>query len=136
MQWLDDFCGKLAGIMVMDQVMELGLIYLCMNIRHQLPQQIHHRVWLKICLRQMVGHLSYFRNASTLVKFFFFFSEPGYYEDGQFGVRIEDVMQVVDANPSQGDFNGKGALKFIDITMAPIQTKMIKVELLTQNEVN
>lgn len=45
-------------------------------------------------------------------------------------------MQVVDANPSQGDFNGKGALKFIDITMAPVQTKMIKVELLTQNEVN
>lgn len=44
-------------------------------------------------------------------------------------------MHVVEANPSHGDFNGKGALQFIDITMAPIQTKMIKVELLTQNEV-
>lgn len=63
------------------------------------------------------------------------FLEPGYYEDGQYGVRTEDVVHVVRADPSHGDFNGRGALTFLDITMAPIQRKMIKPELLTKNEV-
>lgn len=44
-------------------------------------------------------------------------------------------MHVVEANPSQGDFNGRGALKFNTVSMAPIQTKMIIIELMTKNEV-
>lgn len=65
-----------------------------------------------------------------------FVSEPGYYEHGSFGIRIESIIQVIQAPDTETYFNGKGALKFMDITMAPIQTKLIDVKLLTTAEVN
>lgn len=60
-------------------------------------------------------------------------NEPGYYEDGKFGIRIEDIVQIVKANVAK-DFNGRGALTFHTVTMCPIHTKLIKVELLTELE--
>lgn len=63
----------------------------------------------------------------------FLSNEPGYYEDGKFGIRIEDIVQVVKANVPK-DFNGRGALTFHTVTICPIQTKLIKVELLTDEE--
>lgn len=65
----------------------------------------------------------------------FLSNEPGYYEDGQFGIRIEDIVKVVKANIGK-NFNGNGALTFETVTMCPIQTKLIDVGLLTENEVN
>lgn len=62
-------------------------------------------------------------------------NEPGYYEDDKFGVCIENVLQVVDVPDSSAYFNGKGANKFDEITMVPIQTKLIMVDLLTEIEV-
>lgn len=41
--------------------------------------------------------------------------EPGYYRDGEFGIRIEDIVLVVEAqtkvppSPSQGSAWGRGA---------------------------
>lgn len=62
-------------------------------------------------------------------------NEPGYYEDDKFGIRIENVLQVIDAPDSSKYFDGKGAFKFDDITMVPIQAKLIDVDLLTESEV-
>lgn len=61
-------------------------------------------------------------------------NEPGYYADGKFGIRIEDIVQIVKAQ-IKTDFDGRGALTFNTVTMCPIQTKMVNVELLTQSEV-
>lgn len=63
-------------------------------------------------------------------------NEPGVYEDGAFGIRIENVLQVLNKPDSSKYFGGKGAYKFDDITMVPIQTKLINVDLLTQPEVS
>lgn len=60
-------------------------------------------------------------------------NEPGYYEEGKFGIRIEDIVQIVPANAPK-DFNGRGALTFHTVTLCPIQTKLIKIELLTETE--
>lgn len=63
--------------------------------------------------------------------------EPGYYEEGKFGIRIEDVVQAIPASPSlRGNFNNVGALQFYHITMVPIQTSLIKIELMTKQEVS
>jgi len=62
-------------------------------------------------------------------------NEPGYYEEGKFGIRIENIIRTVKAtlpNPCRGP----GFLKFKDVTLVPIQKKMIKPELLTPAEVN
>lgn len=63
-------------------------------------------------------------------------NEPGYYEDGQFGIRIESVLQVIETPDSSKHFGGRGSYKFDDITMVPIQTKLINVNLLSAAEVN
>lgn len=61
--------------------------------------------------------------------------EPGYYEDGSFGIRIENLVLVVPAT-TKYNFRERGSLTFEPITLVPIQTKMINVDLLTQKEVN
>ncbi|XP_035781767.1 xaa-Pro aminopeptidase ApepP-like [Anopheles albimanus] len=60
-------------------------------------------------------------------------NEPGYYEPGQFGIRIEDIVQVVRANVTH-DFNGRGALTFYSNTVVPIQRKMLDLALLSGAE--
>lgn len=64
----------------------------------------------------------------------FLSNEPGYYEDGQFGIRLEDIVQIVPAQNLQHDFMGRGALTFHTITLCPIHTKLVKVDLLTADE--
>jgi len=43
-------------------------------------------------------------------------TEPGYYADGQWGIRIEDVVIVREVNPPN-NFGGKGYLGFECLTM-------------------
>lgn len=44
-----------------------------------------------------------------------FLLEPGYYEDGNFGIRLENVLVVKDAD-TKFNFGGKGYLAFEHIT--------------------
>lgn len=66
------------------------------------------------------------------------FIEPGFYQEDEFGIRIEDVIQVVPADATKliGNFDNVGALQFYHITMVPIQTSLIKLDLLTPQEVS
>lgn len=53
-----------------------------------------------------------------------------------YGIRTENVMQAVPLNRTiRGNFDGQGALEFYDITMVPIQIKLIELTMLTVNEV-
>ncbi|XP_067656782.1 xaa-Pro aminopeptidase 1-like [Haliotis asinina] len=61
--------------------------------------------------------------------------EPGYYEDGNFGVRIESLVLVVKAD-TKYNFKKKGFLTFEPITLVPIQTKLIDPSLLTEQEID
>lgn len=62
------------------------------------------------------------------------FLEPGYYENGQFGIRLENIIRIVNADLKH-NFANRGYLRFEDVTFCPIQRKMIKLELLTLEEV-
>ncbi|XP_053165918.1 xaa-Pro aminopeptidase 1 [Hemicordylus capensis] len=59
--------------------------------------------------------------------------EPGYYEDGSFGIRIENVVIVIPTK-TKYNFSNRGSLTFEPLTLVPIQTKMIHVHLLTPKE--
>lgn len=59
--------------------------------------------------------------------------EPGYYEDGNFGIRLENVLIVKEAD-TPFDFGDKGYLSFEHITWAPYQKKLIDVKRLTPEE--
>ncbi|KAF9269551.1 Creatinase/aminopeptidase [Marasmius fiardii PR-910] len=60
-------------------------------------------------------------------------NEPGYYADGKFGVRIENIVLVRKAE-TPNNFGEKGYLSFEHVTMCPIQTKLVDTKLLTAEE--
>ena len=65
----------------------------------------------------------------------FLSNEPGYYEDKEFGIRIEDIVRIVEANVPH-NFNNRGFLAFETITLVPKQKKMIVVDMLTDQEID
>ncbi|KAF9904695.1 hypothetical protein EC991_002394 [Linnemannia zychae] len=62
-------------------------------------------------------------------------NEPGYYEDGEFGIRIENVLLVRPVE-TRHQFGRKQYLGFEHVTFVPIQTKFLEKELLTRKEVD
>ena len=61
-------------------------------------------------------------------------NEPGYYEDGQFGIRIENVMVVREAKTPH-NFGDRGYLGLEHVTLVPMQTKMLDLSIMTQAEI-
>ncbi|KAL1412078.1 hypothetical protein Q8F55_003075 [Vanrija albida] len=60
-------------------------------------------------------------------------NEPGYYEDGKYGIRIESVVAVRNAQ-TPNNFGNKGFLEFENFTVVPIQTKLIDQSLISPDE--
>lgn len=59
-------------------------------------------------------------------------NEPGYYKDGEYGIRIENDMAVRRAEGLK--FGDRKFLKFENITLVPYCKKLINVTLLTEEE--
>ncbi|GMK58907.1 hypothetical protein CspeluHIS016_0603490 [Cutaneotrichosporon spelunceum] len=60
-------------------------------------------------------------------------NEPGYYEDGSFGVRTENVMGIRHAS-TNNNFGDKGYLEFENFTTVPIQTSLLDLSLMSPAE--
>ena len=64
-------------------------------------------------------------------------NEPGYYEDGRFGIRIENLLEVQAIQSCDEKKSGdKSFMKFEKLTLIPIQKNLIKVELMTVEELD
>jgi len=73
-------------------------------------------------------------------------NEPGYYEDGNFGIRIENLLEMQFVNPEHNkesevsEDEAKSAekkfLMFKKLTMIPIQKNLINVDLMTPTELD
>ncbi|EME30134.1 X-Pro dipeptidase [Galdieria sulphuraria] len=59
--------------------------------------------------------------------------EPGYYEDGVFGIRIENVL-LVKSVKTPNQFGGKPYFGFEHITFVPMENRLIDLNLLTDEE--
>lgn len=59
-------------------------------------------------------------------------NEPGYYKEGEYGIRIENLQYVVGPDPIKG--GERPMLAFRNITLAPIHRDLIEVDMLTQAE--
>lgn len=59
--------------------------------------------------------------------------EPGYYEDGNFGIRIENVIMVKEVK-TKHNFGDKPYYGFEHVTMVPMCRKLIDVTLLSDKE--
>lgn len=69
-------------------------------------------------------------------------NEPGYYVDGKYGIRIENLMEIQPVKPKTEQVaNGeekaeKEFLKFSKLTMIPIQKNLIEVKMMTTTELD
>jgi len=92
-------------------------------------------------------------NKEVLKKGMVLSNEPGYYEDGNFGIRIENLLEVTyvqeednnayDNDIKEGDegfpkkeLGQKTFLKFNKLTMIPIQKSLIDVKLMSVEELD
>ncbi|GLI66862.1 hypothetical protein VaNZ11_010849 [Volvox africanus] len=62
-------------------------------------------------------------------------NEPGYYEDGSFGVRIENLVVVVEKE-TPFRYAGQIYLGFERLTFVPLQAKLIDTSLMSPDEVS
>jgi len=60
-------------------------------------------------------------------------NEPGYYKTGEYGIRIENLVTVMEDEKRPGD--EKDMLAFETLTFAPLDRRLIKTEMLTADEV-
>ncbi|XP_069841745.1 xaa-Pro aminopeptidase 2 [Dendropsophus ebraccatus] len=60
--------------------------------------------------------------------------EPGYYHDGYFGIRIEDIAVVVEAE-TKNTFGGEKYLTFETVTLVPYDRKLIDTSLMTEGQI-
>jgi len=60
-------------------------------------------------------------------------NEPGYYADGKFGIRIENIVLVREVK-TLNNFGDKGYLGFEHVTLCPMHKKLIDVNLLSKDE--
>ncbi|KAG6902507.1 hypothetical protein C0995_015699 [Termitomyces sp. Mi166 len=60
-------------------------------------------------------------------------NEPGFYNEGKWGIRIESALAVKRVR-TRGEFNGNVWLGFERLTCVPIQTRMVKESMLTKEE--
>ena len=74
-----------------------------------------------------------YSNTTGICKGMVLSNEPGYYEEGEFGIRIENLVWVSKA-ATAAEFGGKDYLQFNDLTMVPIQKKLMAMDLLTEEE--
>jgi Xaa-Pro aminopeptidase len=73
-------------------------------------------------------------------------NEPGYYEDGKYGIRVENLMEVMYVKPEhnvekvEGDDAPKSTekkfLKFKKLTMIPMQNNLIDLDMMTKTELD
>lgn len=90
----------------------------CLNV-HEGPQSISHRM----------GSSKAGIRAGMILS-----NEPGYYESGNFGIRIENLLFVVEKN-TPFRFGGTKYLGFERLTHVPIDKSMIEPSLLSEREV-
>jgi Xaa-Pro aminopeptidase len=61
-------------------------------------------------------------------------NEPGYYKNGEYGIRIENLIVVSDAGPVAGGDPQRKFMAFETITLAPIDLELVAPDLLSTDE--
>ncbi|KAH9849039.1 Creatinase/aminopeptidase [Lenzites betulinus] len=60
-------------------------------------------------------------------------NEPGFYKDGEYGIRIENIVIVREAQ-TPNNFGDKGYLRFEHVTLCPMGKNLVDVALLSTKE--
>lgn len=92
-----------------------------------------HGVGAFLCVHEGPQRISKRGSMTPLKPGMILSNEPGYYAPGKFGIRIENLVAVVEVGRTE---EGRQLLGFETLTLAPIDNKMIDVTMLTTDERN
>lgn len=92
-----------------------------------------HGVGAYLCVHEGPQRISKKGSAVPLVPGMILSNEPGYYAEGKYGIRIENLVAVVEVDKTA---QGKKLLGFETLTLVPIDTKLVDVTMLTTDERN
>eukprot|EP00189_Rhodosorus_marinus_P012907 CAMPEP_0184745256 /NCGR_PEP_ID=MMETSP0315-20130426/7886_1 /TAXON_ID=101924 /ORGANISM="Rhodosorus marinus, Strain UTEX LB 2760" /LENGTH=575 /DNA_ID=CAMNT_0027217279 /DNA_START=117 /DNA_END=1841 /DNA_ORIENTATION=+ len=88
-----------------------------------------HGVGASLCVHEGPMGISSRANPVPLEKGMVLSNEPGYYEAGAFGIRIESVIAVKESKLGEGSF-----LEFEQLTFVPIDKKLVDVSVMSPAE--
>ncbi|XP_043913001.1 xaa-Pro aminopeptidase 2 [Protopterus annectens] len=92
-----------------------------------------HGIGNFLCIHEWpVGFQS---NNINMQKGMFTSIEPGYYHDNEFGIRIEDVVLVVDADVKY-NFSEQSYLRFETISLVPYNRRLIDTSIMRREQVD
>jgi len=90
-----------------------------------------HGVGHFLCVHEGPQNIRMEENPTVLQVGMVISNEPGLYRTNEYGIRIENLVRVEEAGSSEfGQF-----LKFETLTLFPIDTQMINIDLLTRKEI-
>lgn len=92
-----------------------------------------HGVGAFLCVHEGPQRISKRGGGAVLRPGMILSNEPGYYAEGQYGIRIENLVVVVEVGRT---FQNKKLLGFETLTLAPIDTRLVDVAMLTSDERN
>ena len=72
-------------------------------------------------------------NPGYLYENMFFSDEPGYYEDGSYGIRLETIMQVVSKDVGDGSYGEM--IGFEPVTLVPFEPKLIRYDMMLPEQI-
>jgi Xaa-Pro aminopeptidase len=91
-----------------------------------------HGVGSYLSVHEGPQRISKVPNAVALQPGMILSNEPGYYKAGAYGIRIENLVTVVEAAPLSGQ--EREMLTFETLTLCPYEPRLILTELLTESE--
>jgi len=91
------------------------------EIGYDYPHGTGHGVGHFLNVHESPPNISSYNSNNVLMHHALFSVEPGWYKENSFGVRIEDLFISVIEN---------GFLRFVNVTMVPIQWKLVDEEML------
>ncbi|KAK7108038.1 hypothetical protein V1264_015840 [Littorina saxatilis] len=130
MVWPEGLYGRQIDMAARAPLWSVGLEY-----RHGTG----HGIGAYLSVHEGPGFIALSQNTlysqEELLPSMYFSDEPGYYEPGQFGIRLETVVMVEPTNTTH-KFGDKQFLRFKPITLVPFEPNLIDYSLLSKRQID
>lgn len=95
-----------------------------------------HGVGCYLCVHEGPQRIAYGATGVPLKPGMVVSNEPGLYFSGKYGIRIENLCEIVEKIPAQNSLTGNGPFySMADLTMVPYARKLIDVTMLSAQEI-
>ncbi|KAK6985390.1 Xaa-Pro aminopeptidase 1 [Biomphalaria glabrata] len=128
-KWPSGLLGREIDVIARHQLWDVGLVY---------KHGTGHGIGAYLSVHEGPGRISYMSKSKyeqPLKAYQYYSDEPGYYEDGQFGIRLETIVTVVPFTPKYSTA-AQDFLQFEPVTFVPFEPNLIDYSILNSKQVS